>query len=239
VRRSPFVLLAAVVAASTASTASARFALLTVATTPEPAPEHVIAFVQPGTSVAVYDRPAGSVVTRVDARTEFGSPRALSVARTESGRWLAVRLPTLGNRRVGWVDASAGGLRYRRTGLEVAIDLSLHQLVVRKGARVLRSVAVGVGRAGSPTPTGRFAITDKLNGPSYSAYYGCCILALSATQPNLPAGWTGGNRIAIHGTPNAGDFGRDVSAGCVHAPDDALRYLMRTLPLGTPVLIRA
>jgi lipoprotein-anchoring transpeptidase ErfK/SrfK len=29
-----------------------------------------------------------------------------------------------------------------------------------------------------------------------------------------------------------------VSAGCVHAPDSDLRYLMRVVPLGTPVLIR-
>jgi lipoprotein-anchoring transpeptidase ErfK/SrfK len=54
----------------------------------------------------------------------------------------------------------------------------------------------------------------------------------------LPVGWTGGNRIAIHGTLSASDFGRAVSAGCVHASDSDLRYLMRTVPLGTPVVIR-
>jgi lipoprotein-anchoring transpeptidase ErfK/SrfK len=97
---------------------------------------------------------------------------------------------------------------------------------------------VGVGRAGSETPTGRYAVTDKLPGPAYSSSYGCCILALSATQPNLPSGWTGGNRIAIHGTPSASDFGRAISAGCLHARDSDLRYLMRSLPLGTPVVIR-
>jgi len=102
----------------------------------------------------------------------------------------------------------------------------------------VRRLSIGVGRAGSPTPTGTFAVTDKLNGGAYSAAYGCCILALSATQPNLPAGWSGGNRIAIHGTLSTSDFGRAVSAGCVHASDSDLRYLMRTLPLGTPVVIR-
>jgi lipoprotein-anchoring transpeptidase ErfK/SrfK len=81
-------------------------------------------------------------------------------------------------------------------------------------------------------------VTDKLRGSAYSAAYGCCILALSAIQPNLPAGWSGGNRIAIHGTLSAGDFGRAVSAGCVHARDTDLRYLMRGVPLGTPVVIR-
>ena len=129
-------------------------------------------------------------------------------------------------------------MTYSRTGLELDVDLSSRTLVVRTGATVLRRLRVGVGRPGSPTPAGRFAVTDKLDGPSYSAYYGCCIVALSATQPNLPRGWSGGNRIAIHGTPSASDFGRAVSAGCVHAPDLDLRYLMRTVPLGTPVVIR-
>jgi lipoprotein-anchoring transpeptidase ErfK/SrfK len=241
VRRSLIVVLAVLATAAVcAQTASARFSLFVTvpAVRPVVAPPHVIATVRSGLSVAVYDRPFGQVITRVDAQTEFGSPRALAVAGTRRGRWLAVKLTTLGNDRVGWIDARGGGLRYRRTGLDVDIDLSLHRLTLRNATKVLRTVSVGVGRPGSPTPTGRFAVTDKLSGPAYSAYYGCCILALSATQPNLPAGWSGGNRIAIHGTPNAGDFGRDVSAGCVHAPDDTLRYLMRTLPLGTPVVIR-
>jgi lipoprotein-anchoring transpeptidase ErfK/SrfK len=103
---------------------------------------------------------------------------------------------------------------------------------------VIRRTSIGVGRAGSPTPTGRFAVTDKLNGSDYSAAYGCCILALSAIQPNLPAGWSGGNRVAIHGTLASSDFGRAVSAGCMHASDADLRSLMRIVPLGTPVVIR-
>jgi lipoprotein-anchoring transpeptidase ErfK/SrfK len=205
---------------------------------PEPAP-HLIAFVQPGRSVALHARPFGPVVERVGANTPFGSPRALAVVKTQRGRWLGVTEPELGNDSLGWVDASAGGLRYTRTGLQLEVDLSSRTLVLRSHGSVVRRMLVGVGRAGSTTPTGRFAVTDKLDGPSFSSYYGCCILALSATQANLPAGWTGGNRIAIHGTPSASDFGRAVSAGCLHARDTDLRYLMRALPLGTPVVIRS
>lgn len=203
-----------------------------------PSPAHVIAYVRPGSTVSLRSRPFGSTLEKLGSTTAFGSRRALSVVRTLRGRWLAVTTPELGNGRVGWIDARAGDLRYAQTRLEVVVDLSQRQLVVQRGSTVLRRVRVGIGRPGSPTPTGRFALTDKLSGPAYSAFYGCCILALTATQPNLPAGWTGGDRIAIHGTPSASDFGRAVSAGCVHAPDDALRYLMRTVPLGTPVVIR-
>jgi L,D-transpeptidase catalytic domain len=203
-----------------------------------PAPVgHVIAYVKPGATVALRSRPFGSTLGRLGATTAFGSRRALSVVRRASGRWLAVTTPELGNKRLGWIDARGGNLRYRRTPLELVVDLSQRTLELRRGARVVRRVSVGIGRPDSPTPTGRFAVTDKLSGPAYSAFYGCCILALSATQPNLPAGWTGGNRIAIHGTPPSSDFGQAVSAGCMHAPDDALQYLMRTVPLGTPVVI--
>ncbi len=199
---------------------------------------HLIAEVQAGHALALRSRPFGRVLARVGAKTPFGSQRALSVVGTRNGRWLAVTEAGVGHNRVVWVDAKSGGVRYVRTGLELDVDLSARTLIVRRSGAAIRRLSVGVGRAGSPTPTGTFAVTDKLNGPSYSAAYGCCILALSATQPNLPAGWSGGNRIAIHGTLSSSDFGRAVSAGCVHAGDVDLHYLMRTVPLGTPVVIR-
>jgi hypothetical protein len=206
--------------------------------TPRPKPAHVIAEVRPGHALALRSRPFGPVLARVGSRTPFGSPRAFSVVATRHGRWLAVTEAGVGHNRVVWVDAKSSGLRYARTRFELDIDLSSRTLIVRRYGATVRRLRIGVGRAGSATPTGTFAVTDKLNGGVYSPAYGCCILALSATQPNLPAGWSGGNRIAIHGTLSASDFGRAVSAGCVHASDADLRYLMRKVPLGTPVLIR-
>lgn len=200
-------------------------------------PAHVIAYVRPGRAVELRSRPSGSVVARVGSRTPFGSQRALGVMTTKRGRWLAVTEAGVGGNRVVWVDARAGGFRYARTRVELRVDLSSRTLEVLRDGVAVRSFIVAVGRPGSSTPTGRFAVTDKLAGRTYSRIYGCCILALSATQPNLPAGWTGGNRVAIHGTLSA-DFGRAVSAGCLHARDTDLRYLMRTVRLGTPVVIR-
>jgi hypothetical protein len=199
---------------------------------------HIIATVQPGRFLALHSRPFGPVLARVGSRTPFGSARALGVVAKRHGRWLAVTEAGVGDNRSVWVDARAGGIRYERTAFEVDIDLSSRRLLLRRGGVVLRRASIGVGRPGSPTPTGRFAVTDKLSGSNYSAAYGCCILALSAIQTNLPAGWSGGNRVAIHGTLSSGDFGRAVSAGCVHAREADLRYLMQMLPLGTPVVIR-
>jgi lipoprotein-anchoring transpeptidase ErfK/SrfK len=62
------------------------------------------------------------------------------------------------------------------------------------------------------------------------------VLALSGHQPNLPSGWIGGDRMAIHGTPE--EIGIANSAGCLRASDSDMQALFRRIPLGTPVLIR-
>jgi len=80
-------------------------------------------------------------------------------------------------------------------------------------------------------------VTDKLDGTSFGPYYGCCVLALSGHQPHPPAGWQGGDRLAIHGTDAPGTIGTASSAGCLRAADADLRYLMQRVPLGTPVLV--
>jgi len=205
--------------------------------TKRPLPANVIAQVRPGSALALYDRPFGRVVTRVGSITRFGSQRAFGVVTTHRGRWLAVTEAGVAGNRVVWLDARSRGLRFARTRYRVEVDLSNRTLLVRRDGVVARHLSIAIGRSESPTPTGRFAVTDKLAGSNFSASYGCCILALSAIQPNLPAGWTGGNRIAIHGTLSP-DFGQAASAGCMHARDTDLRYLMRLLPLGTPVVIR-
>jgi len=201
-------------------------------------PTHLIAYVRQGSVVTLRNRPFGKVVARVGATTPFGSRRALGVVASRHGRWLGVTEPGVGENRLVWVDARRHGLRYARTGIDLDVDLSRRTVLVRRQGVAVRSIRVAVGRADSATPRGRFAVTDKLDGRSYSASYGCCILALSATQPHLPAGWTGGNRIAIHGTQSQTDLGHAVTAGCLRVSDGDLRYLMRAVPLGTPVAIR-
>jgi len=102
---------------------------------------------------------------------------------------------------------------------------------------VLHTYRVAVGAPVSPTPTGRFQVTDKLNGPRFGASYGCCIMALSTDQPHPPPGWTGMARMAVHGTNAERTVGDAVSAGCLHAHAAAMRWLVRHVPNGTPVTI--
>ena len=193
----------------------------------------LVARVRPGREVLLRSSPRGPVVARIGTRTEFGSPQTFAVTRLLPGRRYRVISTTLPNGRAGWVDAKPGTFTLFHTRVSLEIDLSARLLRVRRGTRVTRTIRVGIGAPGTPTPVGRFAVTDKLNGAAYSPVYGCCILALTAHQTNLPSGWTGGDRIAIHG----GSTGGAVSTGCLHAPTSALRYLMRSVPLGARVVI--
>jgi len=213
---------------------SVAAAALAEATRPSPA---LIARVVPGMSIALRARPNGPLALRVGDTTEFGSSQRLGVVR-QAGRWLGVTTPSLPNGKLGWIDRRSASIRIERTDWRIVADVSSRTVTLSRAGERVRRLAVAVGRPGSPTPTGRFAVTDKLAGGSYGPYYGCCILALSATQPNTPPGWTGGNRMAIHGTSDPSSIGAASSAGCLRASDDDLSFLMRRLPVGTPVVIR-
>lgn len=213
---------------------AATVVALVSAPAPQPQPVFQIAHVRAAT--ALRARPAGRVVARLGTRTEFGSEETLGVVRRR-GAWLGVVSTARPNGRVAWVRRNA--VRLSGTHYSLTLDLSRRTLVLKKGDHVVRRMEVGVGRPGSPTPTGRFAVTDKLAGGRYGAFYGCCIIALSAHQPRLPSGWPGGDRIAIHGTNAPATIGAAASAGCAHAREADLRVLMRRVPLGTPVFIHA
>jgi hypothetical protein len=192
--------------------------------------------VRSGRSVRLYARPEGRTVATVGARTEFGSRSVMSVVRRK-GRWLAVTTTGRGNGALAWVRADAPGVDRGSVRTAISVDLSRRTVELRRGKKLVKRVRVAVGRPGSATPRGRFAITDKLAGSRYGPYYGCCILALNGTQPNPPPGWRGGNRLAIHGTNAPGSIGKASSAGCLRASDADLRTLIRDVPLGTPVFV--
>src|SRR5215210_5373809 len=147
--------------------------------------------VRSGRSIAVRSRPGGPLIGRLDDRTEFGSRQVLSAVTTR-GRWLGVASSARTDGRLGWVDGRSSALRLAAAEVSIHADLSRRRVELRSGNRLLVRARVTIGRPGSSTPTGRFSVTDKLNGRELSPYYGCCVLALSGTQPNLPPGWSGG-----------------------------------------------
>jgi len=185
---------------------------------------------------ALFDEPGGKVKARIAGKTEWSSPRVLGIVE-QRDEWLAVLVPELRNGEVGWV---------RRADLEsldtvswsVHADLSKRVLVVRHGARAVRRFRIGVGREGHSTPTGRFAVTDKLRVTDEGSPYGCCVVALTGHQTRLPEGWPGGDRLAIHATSDTSGLGEAVSLGCMRSDPKDARWLMDAVPLGTPVFVR-
>ena len=150
------------------------------------------------------------------------------------GRWVEVTAEALPNGRYGWVefgrDVSVEPVRW-----ELRASLSRRELYVLRDDRVVRMIPVGIGASDSPTPTGRFAVAEKVTG-AFGPAYGCCILALTARQPHLPPGWN--TRITYYVAIHAGSGqGSAVSAGCLRATEADVRYLMRSVPLGTAVQI--
>lgn len=185
-------------------------------------------------ATSLRSAPNGRVIAQIGRRTEWGSPRVLSIVAARGG-WLGVLAPELRNGEVGWVRRNAGRIGCVRWSLHV--DLSRRLLVVRRSGTPVRKIRVGVGRPQNPTPIGRFAVTDRLRVADRGSPYGCCVLALTGHQPRLPPGWPGGDRLAIHATTDPSSIGRAVSLGCLRAQRSAMRWLIRKVPLGTPVFI--
>jgi lipoprotein-anchoring transpeptidase ErfK/SrfK len=187
--------------------------------------------------VEAFRSPGGRREAWLDSLTDIGSRRVLGVVAVH-GPWLGVTAVEARNGKLTWIDGRSESIDLVPTDISIRIDLSRRSLALLSGDRVLRRAPVGIGRRGSPTPVGHFSVTDKLNGRRYGSSYGCCILALSGIQPNLPRGWRGQGRLAIHGTNAPGSIGRRSSAGCARASRRTMRLLMRRVALGTPVEIR-
>jgi L,D-transpeptidase-like protein len=180
--------------------------------------------------------PGGHVVARVGRKTEFGSPRVLGVV-GQRGGWLQVIASERTNEQRAWIRA--GAVRLGGTDISLRVDRSARRLVLRRGTKVLRRMPIAVGKPGNETPLGRFAVTDLLRTSAPDSPYGCCAVALSGHQTKLEPGWPGGDRLAIHGTPNEETVGTPASLGCMRAYDADIRALMRRVPLGAPVFVRA
>ncbi len=182
------------------------------------------------------DTPDGHALGRITTKTDFGSPEVLWVVQ-RSGGWLGVVTPVAGNNRVGWIEQGATVLTH--VPWTVRVSLSKRQLSVLDAGKVVRRFTVAVGRPSAPTPIGHFAVSDRLFTSDPQGPYGCCILALTAKSPHAIQGWSGGDRIAIHSTPEVGSIGFPVSHGCLRLTLAEGRWLLAHIPLGTPTLISA
>ena len=180
--------------------------------------------------------PDGRRVATVGLKTEFGSPRVFSVTAQRDG-WLRVVATEQRNGEPAWIPEDAAELG--ATDMSIVIDRSARRLTLMDGEEAVRRLPVAVGRPGTPTPLGRFGVTDKLRPQKPDSPYGCCAVALTGHQTKLVPGWPGGDRLAVHATPSTWSIGKEASLGCVRAHTEDMRVLMKRVPLGAPVFIKA
>jgi hypothetical protein len=199
-------------------------------------PSFPLATIMAGHRIALHTSPGGPVFEQVGDRTEFGSINVFWIEKVR-GSWFGVPTPDLPNGKLAWIRDDRLELSISQTHFWVTADLSAHRLELNYGKRLLERFPVTVGAQTSPTPLGAYSVTDGLVGRGLGPWYGCCVLALTGHQDHLPAGWIGGNRIAIHGTP--GSVGGADSHGCLRASDPDMISLFARVPLGTPVFIHA
>ncbi|HEX6651696.1 MAG TPA: L,D-transpeptidase [Thermoleophilaceae bacterium] len=184
----------------------------------------------------LYKKPGGAVRIRLSSRTEWGSPRILGVIRRR-GDWVSVQAPELDNGEVAWMETSQA--RLDCVHWEMRANLKKKRLYVQHNGKTVRSFVIAVGRPGNSTPLGRFSVTDKLRVTDPGSPYGCCVLALSGHQTNLPPSWPGGDRLAVHATKELSSIGKAASLGCMRVTSAQARWLIRTIPLGTPLFVKA
>jgi lipoprotein-anchoring transpeptidase ErfK/SrfK len=199
-------------------------------------PAHLLARIE--RSMAVFSRPGGRRVGTVPAASPFyREPTVAWVLRvSDDGRYGLVPIPYAGREATGWLRLR--GLDTTTTRISVLADLSRHRLWVLRGDRVVVSAKAATGAPVSPTPTGRYTVSDLVPFPG-GGPFGTFAFGLTGIQPNLPPGWTGGNQLAVHGTNDPSSIGRSVSAGCLRVSERVLDRLRRLLEVGTPVTVQA
>jgi lipoprotein-anchoring transpeptidase ErfK/SrfK len=152
--------------------------------------------------------------------------------------WVRVQLPIRPNGTAGWVRAN----RVRLSGTRVRFEVHLgsRRMEIWRGARRLHAFSAGIGRPGTPTPVGRFAIQDPVPTlPGWRAVYGAWTLTLTAHSNVLMRFMGGDGLVAIHGTGTGRGWriGQPSSNGCVILGEPELAVAARYARTGTPVVI--
>jgi lipoprotein-anchoring transpeptidase ErfK/SrfK len=107
----------------------------------------------------------------------------------------------------------------------IIVSTATRRLILQKNGQTVKSYPVGVGRSGSPSPSGTFYIVNKRPHPG--GPYGVMWMGLS-----IPG-------YGIHGTNNPSSIGGYVSKGCIRMYNKDVIDLSMIVPVGTPVTIRA
>jgi lipoprotein-anchoring transpeptidase ErfK/SrfK len=165
--------------------------------------------------------------------TVFGVLSAV-VNRKCRSTWYRVQLPMRPNGITGFVRASAVGVTKVRARIEV--DLTARRVTLFRNGEEVLSTRAGIGTPRTPTPVGRYYVTQRLIPRYPGGPFGVGAVGISAFS-NVLTGWTQGGPVAIHGTNQPQLLGQRVSNGCIRVLNAAIRRIFAAALPGTPVLI--
>jgi lipoprotein-anchoring transpeptidase ErfK/SrfK len=203
---------------------------------PEPAPERTLVATSVVDEVQAFASPDddAEVIHTLDHPTERGVPRVFLVEERRDD-WLQVLLPVRPNGSTGWIreaDVELASNPYR-----IHVDLSDFRLTIHREGDLVVDTVIGYGDEDTPTPGGRYYITELLRPPNPDGPYGPYAFGLSGFS-DVHLSFAGGEGvIGIHGTNEPDSIGSTVSAGCIRVDNDVISEMATFLPLGTPVTI--
>lgn len=183
-------------------------------------------------TISVFAAPDGEVIHEMDNPTPTNGPLVF-LTTTNTARWHEVLLPVRPNGSLGWVkdeEVSLAAHNYR-----IRADLDDFRLrVLERGVTIFDTVA-GVASDNSPTPGGRYYLTELIAPPEPDTVYGSFAYGLSGFSETFETFNGGPGQLGIHGTNSPETLGTAVSAGCIRLHNDDVARLVTFLPLGVPV----
>lgn len=120
---------------------------------------------------------------------------------------------------------------------QVLVSIPDRKLAVLENGVVLRTFAVSVGAAASPSPTGKFQIVNRLANPTY--YHAGVVIPAGKQNPLGPR-WVGLSKqgYGIHGTSAPGSIGKAASHGCIRLRNRDVVEFATLVNVGDTVEIR-
>jgi lipoprotein-anchoring transpeptidase ErfK/SrfK len=195
------------------------------------------------TPVEARTAPAGRPVRRIAALAPWNrGPVGLLVLaeqRTPQGAlWLRVRLPARPNKASAWIPANV--VQLDSTPWRIIVSVGSRTVTLDRDGHTVHVFRAVVGASGTPTPTGLYAVSERVSQPDPHAFYGPWVLLLTAYSNTLQRFDGGPGQISIHGrggTSLLDPLGSALSHGCIRIDNVAIELLARVAVEGTPVII--
>lgn len=181
-------------------------------------------------------RPIARIATRTPLTHSETVLPVLHVTINQTGnRWLSIAVPARPNGTTGWVRADAGTIT--DTPWMIVIHRRQRRAIILRANRIEARFPIIVGKPSTPTPLGRFFVTEKLRiAPGVPE--GPWALATSAYSDVLQEFAGGPGQIALHGTVGLdAPLGTFSSHGCIRFANAAITWLAHHINAGTPIVV--